>query len=355
MNTFGRHFRLTTFGESHGAAIGGIVDGMPAGLTVDSAAIALAMERRRPSRAAGGTTRHEEDAVELLSGIYNGLTTGAPIGFIIPNKDARSADYAELADKYRPNHADYTWSAKYGIRDPRGGGRASARETACRVAGGALADMLLRSHDIKVVAWASRIGEIEFEGTPTDENAPFDFATRCPDAAADAAMRELTARTAAEHDTLGGIVSCAIYNLPAGLGEPLAAKFQAELAGAMMSIPAARGFEYGDGFAAATSRGSLQTDEYCISGGRVATRTNHSGGIQGGITNGMPVLFRVAFKPIATMPGRTLQTVDATGRECSITARGRHDVCAVPRAVAVVQAMARLTVADALLAKRVSK
>lgn len=355
MNTFGRFFRLTTFGESHGPAIGGIVDGMPAGVRIFPEIIADAMDRRRPSCCAGGTARREADAVELLSGIWEGRSTGAPIGFIIRNCDARSADYAALADKYRPNHADYTWAVKYGIRDPRGGGRASARETAVRVAAGALADMFISPLGVRVLTWTSAIGRVKYDGMPSDEAQAFGYDTRCPDAEVDVAMKAEIEKARVEADTLGGVVNCAIFGLPAGLGEPLANKFQAELAHAMLSIPAARGFEYGDGFAAASMSGSSQIDEFYICKGGISTRTNHSGGIQGGITNGMPVTLRVAFKPIATMPGRALRTVDADGRLCSIEVTGRHDVCVVPRAVAVVQAMARLTVADAVLAARLNR
>ena len=353
MNTFGRYFRLTTFGESHGPAIGGVVDGMPAGVNIDPYSIALAMQCRKSVAQAGGTARIEQDDVEILSGVWQGVSTGSPIAFVVRNNDARSADYSAIADKFRPNHADYTWSAKYGVRDPRGGGRASARETACRVAAGALANMLISRYGVKIMTWTSRIGEVEYHGAPSDEDEAFRFASRCPDPDADSSMLYQIQQALKDCDSLGGIVSCCISGLPVGLGEPLANKFQAELAAAMMSIPAARGFEYGDGFAAAASKGSLQCDEYYMAeSGIVKTRTNHSGGIQGGITNGMPVYFRVAFKPVATLPGRILQTIDKTGQPCSLEAKGRHDACVVPRAVAVVQAMARLVVADAILASR---
>ena len=325
MNTFGQLFRLTTFGESHGPAIGGIIDGMPPRVPVDLDLLRQAMLSRSPQGKPGTTARREPDEVELLSGIYNGLTLGTPIGFLIRNKDARSNDYAATADVYRPNHADFTYDAKYGIRDPRGGGRASARETACRVVGGAFAEMVLRTKGISVSASIISIGG----GTDFEE-------------VLDKARRDC--------DSVGGVIECTITGVPAGLGEPVFDKLQARLAEAMMSIPAAKGFDYGSGFDAASDRGSNQADEFFRDAdGTIRTRTNHSGGIQGGISNGMPIYFRVAFKPIATMPGRTLNTVDSAGRPCTITASGRHDVSAVPRAVAVVKAMAAMTILDSLL------
>lgn len=358
MNTFGTHFRLTTFGESHGPAVGGIVDGLPSGLRFDAAEMQKAMLRRSPLLSAGATARREPDEVEILSGIYNGMTLGTPVGFIIRNRDVRSEDYAALADVYRPNHADYTYNAKYGIRDPRGGGRASARETACRVAGGVFADLILRHAGISVVAWTAAIGDIEYHGTPEPDDVETVFASsvRCPDKVAAGLMLERIERARSQCDSVGGVVGCAAYGVPAGLGEPLANKLQALLAQALMSIPAVRGFEYGDGFAAAAAAGSGQADFFYTDGnGAVRTTSNHSGGIQGGISNGMPVLFRVAFKPLATMPGRTVPTVRTDGTPTEFTATGRHDVCAVPRAVAVVQAVARMVLADAVLAAKVGR
>lgn len=328
MNTFGRLFRLTDFGESHGQAIGGVVDGMPAGIEVDYGALRDMMNRRRPGYSALVTARKEADEVRFLSGIFEGRTLGTPIGFIIENSDCRSRDYSDIADCYRPNHADYTYQAKYGFRDYRGGGRASARETAVRVAGGALAMQLLKKNGITVEAYASRIG------AATD---------------AEGMEREIE-RARADRDTVGGEVTCRIAGVPAGLGEPVFGKLQVMLASAMMSINAAKGFEYGCGFAGAAMRGSelVDTPYYDSECGQVRMRTNHSGGIQGGISNGEDIYFRVAFKPVATLP-RTLETVSHDGAPRTIVVHGRHDVCVVPRAVVVVEAMAAMTIADALM------
>ena len=317
MNTFGTNLRLTSFGESHGPAIGGVIDGFPAGFSVDFEALEEFMRRRRPGSALGSSARRESDCPEFLSGLLDDVTLGTPIAFIIRNTDCRSGDYAELEDVYRPNHADYTYQVKYGIRDARGGGRASARETAVRVCAGALAAQYLASRGIRTVAEIDSIG-----GIGSDR------------AAIDAAIAEAHR-------------SC----VPAGVGSPVFGKLQAQLAAAMLSIPAAKGFEYGDGFAAAAARGSEQLDTFIPDGkGGITVASNHSGGIQGGITNGAPIVFRVAFKPIATMPGRTVETVDRNGRPTTVTYSGRHDVCAVPRALPVVESMANLVLLDALLA-----
>lgn len=357
MNSFGQYLRLTSFGESHGPAMGGVLDGMPAGIEVDMALLERALARRSPSTAAGSTARREPDAVELLSGIYKGRTLGTPIGFIIRNKDRRSADYENVADAYRPNHADFTYQTKYGHRDPRGGGRASARETVSRVVAGAFAEMLLNRMGIRVLAWTAALGQVKYTGpAPQDEESIYSHATRCPSDLDDAAMKTALDEARNSQDTLGGVVECRIEGVPAGLGDPVGDKLQALLAGAMLSIPAAKGFEYGDGFAAAGSTGSRQVDTfYMADGGEVRTRSNHSGGIQGGISNGMPISFRVAFKPIATIPGRPLETVDTQGRAVTTTVHGRHDVSAVPRAVAVVKAMACMVLANAVLASRLSR
>lgn len=349
MNTFGTYFRLTTFGESHGPAIGGIIDGMPAGVVLDQGFLNEAMTRRRPGTTAGSTGRSEADEVEVLSGFYNGRSLGTPIGFIIRNSDARSDHYD--TGVFRPNHADYSWYAKYGTPLPPGGGRASARETACRVAAGAFAAMMLAGTGIEVRAWTAAIGDEVWNGSDPQCN-PYNFATRCPDAASDERMQKALERARREQNTLGGIVRCRIDHVPAGLGAPLAGKLQALLAQAMLSIPAAKGFEYGDGFRSAGADGASQCDLFYMENGKVLTRTNHSGGIQGGISNGMPIDFAVAFKPIATMAGRTVATVNSCGQDTTITMKGRHDVCAVPRAVAVVEAMARLVLADMLLQSR---
>lgn len=330
MNTFGTLFRLTDFGESHGDAIGGIIDGMPSGIQLDLDAIDAFLKRRRP----GGrlaSPRKEDDKVRFLSGIFEGRTLGTPIAFMIENTDQRSKDYGVLRNTYRPNHADYTYKAKYGIRDYRGGGRASARETAVRVVGGALAAQVLGNSGIKVEAYPLQIGMVEIHSTSDMEVA-----------------EKAILDAKAGRDTLGGIVGCTVKGVPAGVGEPVFGKLQAMLASAMMSINAAKGFDYGDGFAAAGMRGSESVDAFYVEDGRVHTRSNHSGGIQGGISNGEDITFRVAFKPIATMP-RALETVTDELASTELTVGGRHDVCVVPRAVPVVEAMAAMTILDALM------
>lgn len=350
MNTFGTLLRLTTAGESHGRALVGILDGMPSGVLVDSGRIALDMSRRRP----GGefvSKRNEEDKVEILSGIMDGVTLGTPIAFTIANKDAHSDDYEHLRHTFRPGHADYTYQVKYGIRDWRGGGRASARETAVRVAAGAMALQALEAKGIEVCAYTRRIGQASIgEGYNTYPEAEiYSSAVRCPDVAAGGKMEEAIMAARAEGDTLGGIVACVITGLPAGLGEPIYDKFQAKLASAMMSINAAHGFEYGMGFAGVSCRGTEVVDTFTLTDdGRVTTKANHSGGIQGGITNGRPVTFNVAFKPVATLM-QPVESVNAKGETIMIEPRGRHDVCVVPRAVPVVRAMAALCTLDALL------
>lgn len=313
MNTIGTLFRFTDFGESHGEAIGGVIDGMPPQVAVDYELVDSMLARRRPGTKPNTSARKESDRVRFLSGIFNGQTLGTPIAFIIENTDARSADYSRLEHAFRPNHADYTYFAKYGVRDHRGGGRASARETAARVVAGAFAMMVLRNKGISIEA-------------ATLSTAP------------------LEAR-----DTAGALVGCTIKGVPAGLGEPVFGKLQAMLAFAMMSINAAKGFDYGDGFAAAAMKGSESVDTfYRADDGSIRTRTNHSGGIQGGISNGEDICFRVAFKPIATLP-RELATVDENGNHTTIDMRGRHDPCVAPRVLPVVEAMAAITILDALM------
>lgn len=351
MNTFGTLYRLTDYGESHGVAIGGVIDGMVSNFVLDLDKIQHALDRRRPGQSTLTTQRNEADKVEFLSGIFDGRTTGTPIAFKIANTDHHSADYSNVANTYRPCHADYTYDAKYGHRDYRGGGRASARETAVRVVGGAVAQQVLDTYGISIVAYSSRIGSVALESAPTDVlfSDIESNSVRCPDAATAVLMQQEIEQARADGDTLGGIITCVIKGLPAGLGEPIFDKLQAMLASAMMSINAAKGFEYGDGFAAATMRGSQSIDTFVSAeNGKVITRTNHSGGIQGGISNGMPVVFRVAFKPIATMP-IPLETIDKTGKATVLTVHGRHDICVIPRAVPVVEAMASMTILDALL------
>jgi chorismate synthase len=371
MNSFGKIFTLTTFGESHGPAIGGVIDGLPANMELSLPDVQRELNRRRPGRvktegegadgevAAIGSARKEPDAVEFLSGIFEGKTLGTPIGFVIRNSDAHSADYEALRDLFRPSHADYTYQAKYGVRDYRGGGRASARETACRVVAGALARQCLAREGITVSAYTSQIGGIKIDDTAPDFSLSTTYAaaTRCPSPAGDEQMRRLLARVAAEGDTIGGCVSCVVNGVPAGVGSPLYDKLQAQLAAAMLSIPAAKGFDYGLGFRFAESRGSEVADLFKPShkaDGPLQTATNFSGGIQGGIANGMPIYFRVAFKPAATMM-RPLTCSTSRGECVTLNVGGRHDVCVVPIAVPVVEAMACITLLDALLFSKAQK
>lgn len=348
MNTFGHIFRLTTFGESHGTAIGGVIDGMPAGLAINTEEIALEMERRRPGASALTSQRRESDRVHLLSGIFEGTSTGTPIAFTIDNTDARPQDYDRFRDVLRTGHADATYIYKYGIRDYRGGGRASARATAAVVAAGAIARQFIGLSGISVHAYASQIGKIAIQRDYRELDLSDVYASplRCPDNEIAKAMMQVLDEVAGQGDTVGGIVSCIVRGCPPGLGEPLFGKLQAMLAAAMMSINAAKGFEYGDGFAAAAQRGS---ELYSA-----PDTANHAGGICGGISNGSDIVMRVAFKPIATLMRPVLaERTDGTVAEFHAT--GRHDVCAVPRAVAVVEAMACLTLADALLMDRCSR
>lgn len=348
MNTFGHILRLTTAGESHGPAMTAILDGFPAGIAINRDLLDEYMRQRRPCGGTAGTSaRRESDSVEILSGVFEGVSTGTPITLMIRNEDARSADYDVLRDVYRPSHADYTYEAKYGIRDHRGGGRSSARETALRVAAGALADMALRRLGIAVDARIDSIGGIAAAASEISENSEYSENSE--------AIAALLERCRREGDTVGGVVRCGIRGVPAGLGEPVYGKLQAQLAAAMMSINAAHGFEYGMGFAGAARRGSEMIDTFIPDAqGGITTASNHSGGIQGGISNGQDITFRVAFKPIATMM-RPVQTVDRSGRSVTIEPHGRHDVCAVPRAVPVVAAMARLVILDAYLQHRATR
>ncbi len=349
MNTFGRILRLTTFGESHGTAIGGVLDGYPAGILIDEDFVREQMRRRRPGQSAVTTSRNEADEVQFLSGIFEGRSTGTPIAFVIQNTNNRSADYGNLREAYRPSHADYVYDKKYGVRDYRGGGRSSARETAVRVCAGALAMLALKNYGISVSAYTSQVGDIMLDKEYTAYNlaAAEENIVRCPDAAVAERMEELILDVKRQGDTVGGVVACVIKGAPIGLGEPLYDKLSARLAQAMLSINAAKGFEYGNGFAAAMGRGSQQNDLFCNRGGRVATLTNNSGGIQGGISNGEDIYFRVAFKPVATILMEQ-PTVNNAGKPTTIAARGRHDPCVVPRAVPVVEAMAALVILDFL-------
>lgn len=353
MNSIGNLLRLTTFGESHGVAIGGVLDGYPAGVLIDEEFIRSEMMRRRPGQSAITTSRNEADEVQFLSGIFEGRSTGTPIAFTILNNNNRSADYDNLREAFRPSHADYVYDRKYGVRDHRGGGRSSARETAVRVCAGALAKLALKQLGISVTAYTSQVGEIALAGDYThyDLTLAETNPVRCPDTEAAAAMEQLILDVKRAGDTIGGVVSCVVNGAPVGLGEPLYGKLSASLASAMLSINAAKGFDYGNGFAAATGRGSQQNDIFYNDGSGVATRTNNSGGIQGGISNGNDIYFRVAFKPVATVLMEQ-PTVTKDGVETTLLSRGRHDPCVVPRAVPVVEAMAALVVLDHYLLDR---
>lgn len=345
MNTFGRNLTLTTFGESHGASIGGVIDGFPAGVAIDLDAVQHELDRRRPGQSRITTSRSEADRVTILSGMMDGTTLGTPIGFVIENANQHSNDYEEMRHAFRPSHADYTYQAKYGIRDYRGGGRASARETAARVVGGAFCRQWLALEGISIEAYTTQVGHISMNQAVAH---PESNAVRCPDPEAAARMIALIEQVRAEGDTIGGMVECRIKGVPAGVGEPIFDRLNARLGAAMLSIPAVKGVEFGMGFDGCRLRGSEVIDEfYTTADGSVATRTNHSGGIQGGISNGMDIELRVAFKPVATLL-RDVHTITDQGQSTTLRARGRHDACVVPRAVPVVEAMAALTVADLL-------
>lgn len=359
MNTFGNIFRLTTFGESHGIAVGGIIDGMPAGVEVDEAFLQAEMARRRPGQSAITTGRNEQDHVELLSGVFEGKTTGTPIGFEVRNANQHSNDYENIRDLFRPSHADYTYTTKYGLRDHRGGGRSSARETLSRVVGGALAKMALRQHGIQVTAYTSQVGDIAIgnDWTRYDFGQIEQNAVRCPDPEAASRMEQLIREVKADGDTIGGVITCVIQGVPAGLGEPVFGRLNAALGAAMLSINACKGFEYGLGFADCGRRGSEMIDTFVpadesevkmTEGSPVGLLSNHSGGIQGGISNGAPIYFRCAFKPVATLL-RPVETVTKDGQKTTLQARGRHDPCVLPRAVPIVEAMAAMTILDYLL------
>ena len=348
MNTFGHHFTLTTFGESHGAAIGGVIDGMPAGIDIDMDFIQSELNRRRPGQSALTTSRNEADQVELLSGVFEGKSTGCPIGFIVRNTDHHSQDYENLRCVFRPSHADYTYMARYGIRDHRGGGRSSARITISRCVGGALAKLALRKYGITIEAYTSQVGDIALEHgyQHYDLALAEKNAVRCPDPEKAAEMERLILQVKSEGDTIGGVISCVIRGCPPGIGEPEFGKLHAQLGAAMLSINAVKGFEYGEGFAGVCHRGSEQNDAFTTTDdGRITTRTNHSGGIQGGISNGQDIYFRVAFKPVATIL-QEQSTVDLEGNQTTLKAQGRHDPCVLPRAVPLVAAM---TILDQIL------
>ena len=357
MNTFGTLLRLTTFGESHGPGIGGILDGFPAGIKIDTDFIQAELNRRRPGQSALTTSRKEADQVEILSGVFEGVSTGCPIGFFVRNDNQHSADYENLRNLFRPSHADYTYFAKYGVRDHRGGGRSSARETISRVVGGALAKLALRRLGIHITAYTQQVGPICINKpyTELDWNEIEKNPVRCPDPEAAGKMEELIRAVKADGDTIGGIIACIIKGCPAGWGEPVFDKLHARLAGAMLSINAAKGFDYGSGFAGVTERGSQQNDVFVPAPHHgITTLTNHSGGIQGGISNGQDIYFRVAFKPVATLL-KDQPTVGLDGQPVVFKARGRHDPCVLPRAVPIVEAMAALTLLDAYMLDKAKK
>jgi len=354
-NSYGKIFTISTFGESHGPAIGVVIDGCPAGLEIDETFIQSELSRRKPGQSKITTQRKEDDTYKILSGVFEGKTTGTPIAIVIENTDQRSKDYGHIATTFRPSHADYTYETKYGVRDYRGGGRSSARETAARVAAGAIAKLLLNKHGITIQAFVSQVGEIkaphysEMNLNETEENI-----VRCPDTKTAEEMINLIDQVRLDRDTIGGVVTCVIRNTPVGLGEPVFDKLHAELGKAMLSINAVKGFEYGSGFEGIKLRGSEHNDEFYNDGGRIRTKTNLSGGVQGGISNGEDIYFNVAFKPVATIM-QDQQTVDNEGKEVTVSGKGRHDPCVVPRAVPIVEAMAALVLADFLLQSKNNK
>lgn len=357
MNTIGKIFCFTGFGESHGTAVGGVIDGMPARVRIDLGAVQRELDRRRPGQSAVTTARKESDTVEVLSGLMDGVTTGCPIGFIIRNSDQHSGDYDHLRDAFRPSHADYTYTVKYGLRDHRGGGRSSARETATRVVAGAFARQALEQSGITIRAYTSQVGSIEVTEpyTSLDLSLVESNPVRCPDTKTAEVMERLILDVKHSGDTIGGVVTCVVKGVPVGLGDPVFGRLNARLAEAMMSINASKGFEYGMGFKGVELRGSEAIDCFVTDDdGHVHTVTNRSGGIQGGISNGEDIYFRVAFKPVATLI-RDVPTIDSSGNPVVIKGKGRHDPCVVPRAVPVVEAMAAMVILDALLLNRAAK
>lgn len=355
-NTFGNLFRLTSFGESHGKAIGGVIDGFPAGIVIDMDFIQQELNRRRPGQSAITTARKEADEVEFLSGIHEGVSTGCPIGFAVWNTNQHSNDYDNMKDVYRPSHADYTYTEKYGIRDHRGGGRSSARETIARVVAGALAKLALRQLGIQITAFTSQVGPyiLEKDYTQYDLTRIEENSVRCPDQELAAKMADYIYKIKGEGNTIGGVISCVIKGCPIGLGQPVFGKLHAALGNAMLSINAVKGFEYGQGFGSMEQKGSEQNDIFYNENGKIALRTNRSGGIQGGISNGEDIYFRVAFKPVATVLMEQ-PTVDRLGNETILKARGRHDPCVLPRAVPIVEAMAAMTILDYYLLNKTTR
>lgn len=349
-NTFGTIYRLTSFGESHGKAVGGVIDGFPAGIRIDLEGIQAELRRRRPGQSRITTPRKEEDEVEILSGLYEGVSTGCPIGFLVWNKNQHSSDYDDLEEVFRPSHADYTYTMKYGVRDHRGGGRSSARETVARVVAGAFAKQALQQLGISITAYTAQVGHLAINKpySSYDLSKIEDNSVRCPDPELAKEMEDYIFKTKGKGDTIGGTIECIIKGTPIGLGAPVFGKLHAVLGQAMLSINAVKGFQYGQGFNNLHQHGSEQNDSFYMDGDRFALRTNRSGGIQGGISNGEDIYFRVAFKPVATIL-MDQQTVSKDGKEVTLKARGRHDACVLPRAVPIVEAMAAITLLDLYL------
>ncbi len=349
-NSFGNLFKITTFGESHGNSLGLIIDGFPPNIIIDFDLINLELQRRKPGQSKITTQRKEDEKFEILSGIFENKSTGTPISVIVKNKDQRSNDYSHISETYRPSHADFTYQEKYGIRDYRGGGRSSARETTARVIGGAFAKMFLNKFDIKINAYVSKVGNISLDKNYLELNleSAENNIVRCPDQYTANQMIDYIEQIRKEGDTIGGLVSCVIKNTPIGLGEPVFDKLHAELGKAMLSINAVKGFEFGSGFSSIAMKGSEHNDIFYNENGKIKTKTNNSGGIQGGISNGEDIYFNIAFKPVATIM-QNQNTVDINGKESEIKGKGRHDPCVVPRAVPIVEAMAALVIADYLL------
>lgn len=355
-NSIGNIFRLTGFGESHGVAIGGVIDGMPAGVKIDLERVQEELNRRRPGQSAIVTARNEHDNVKILSGLFEGITTGTPIGFIIENTNQHSGDYSNIKDAFRPSHADYTYTAKYGVRDYRGGGRSSARETAVRVVAGAFARQALEQYGVEIYAYTSQVGNIALDKDyrKYDKDGIENNTVRCPDAVKAQKMIRLIEEVKAAGDTVGGVITCVVKGVPVGIGEPVFDKLHARLGAAMLGINAVKGFEYGLGFDFAEKRGSEVADAFCCENGKITTLTNNSGGIQGGISNGEDIYFRVAFKPVATLL-RDVDTIDAEGNDIVLRAKGRHDPCVLPRAVPIVEAMAAIVILDNILINKTVK
>ena len=355
-NRIGNIFSLTSFGESHGAAIGGVIDGMPAGVKIDMDEVQKELNRRRPGQSSIVTARDEKDKVKILSGVFEGVTTGTSIGFIIENTNQHSNDYSNIKEAFRPSHADYTYTSKYGIRDYRGGGRSSARETAARVVAGAFARQALNQLGVEIYAYTSQVGNIclDKDYRKYDKSNIESNIVRCPDSEKAQEMIDLITEVKQEGDTIGGVITCVVKGVPVGLGEPVFGKLQAQLGAAMLSINAVKGFEYGMGFDFATARGSEVNDAFVCEAGEVSTKTNNSGGIQGGISNGEDIYFRVAFKPVATLL-RDVETINENGENLTLHAKGRHDPCVLPRAVPIVEAMAAIVILDNYLMNKTVK